>query len=75
MVDPLPIKPAPLPYVYAASRPTFYTDSLGLVPVYNGSPYPIPYKPENEDNKVAICLPGQDCDVDGVYPPSCRAFP
>ncbi|HEX6899358.1 MAG TPA: RHS repeat-associated core domain-containing protein [Thermoanaerobaculia bacterium] len=72
--DPLPIKPAPLPYIYVVSRPTVYTDSLGLAPVRNNSPYPIPYKPE-ENDQLRLCLPGASCEADGVYPPTCSDFP
>jgi len=72
--DPLPLKPAPLPYVHTASRPTFFTDTLGLAPIHNGSPYPVPYKPEDDD-EFRLCLPGEDCDADGVYPLTCLDFP
>lgn len=73
-VDPLPFKPAPLAYTYSASRPIFYTDWFGLAPVHNGSPRPIPIRPEHGE-QFELCLPGEDCDADGFYPPTCDDFP
>jgi RHS repeat-associated protein len=61
-------------YSYAENQPLLYVDRFGLAPVTNNSDQPIPYKPE-DDTVIELCAPGQTCDVDGVYPPSCDDFP
>jgi len=62
-------------YSYAVQNSLRFYDPLGLAPVTNNSERPIPYKPENQDDTILICLPGDTCDADGVYPPSCQNFP
>jgi RHS repeat-associated protein len=64
------------PYLYALGNSLFYTDLLGLEPVHNGSGTPVPYKPEvGPPGQIWLCLPGETCNADGVYPPACNDFP
>ena len=62
-------------YIYAENQPLLFVDRFGLAPVRNDAGIPIPYKPENEDGVIGLCAPGQTCDADGVFPPSCTDFP
>jgi hypothetical protein len=50
-------------------NPVKYVDLDGFAPLLNNSGRPVWIKPEDDDSGVAkVCLPGQKCDVDGVYP-------
>lgn len=62
-------------YSYAFQNPLRFLDILGLAAVTNNSDRSMPYKPETRDDVILLCLPGETCDVDGAYPPSCRDFP
>jgi RHS repeat-associated protein len=74
--DLLTWKSLPHPYLYALANPLLYSDPLGLEPVYNDSNQPIPYKPEvGPPGRVWLCLPGEICNADGVYPSACNDFP
>jgi RHS repeat-associated protein len=74
--DLLTWKSLPNPYIYALADPLLYVDPLGLEPVHNGSGTPVPYKPEvGPPGRVWLCMPGDTCNVDGVYPPACNDFP
>lgn len=69
-------KSLPHPYLYALGNPLLYTDPLGLEPVHNASGTPIPYKPETgRRGQIWLCMPGETCNADGVYPPACNDFP
>jgi RHS repeat-associated protein len=73
--DPISWKDAASTYIYAVGEPTLFIDSDGLAPFQNDSHIAVPYKPEEGPNPIALCLPGQTCDVDGVYPSSCHGNP
>ena len=62
-------------YSYAENQPLLFTDRYGLAPVSNNSGQFIPYKPENSNGVIELCAPGEVCEVDGVFPPSCEGFP
>jgi RHS repeat-associated protein len=59
---------------YGENQPLLFVDRFGLAAVQNNSGMPIPYKPAHEET-IKLCPPGQNCDADGVYPPSCSEFP
>jgi len=74
--DLLTWKSLPHPYLYALGNSLFYSDPLGLEPIHNGSGTPVPYKPETGlPGQIWLCLPGQTCNADGVYPPACNNYP
>jgi hypothetical protein len=66
------------PYAYAMSNPAGLTDPSGLTPIKNNGPKPIPYKPEECSTTpcpIKLCMPGETCDVDGIYPSDCKTNP
>lgn len=75
--DPLGIVFDPNVYGYAAGRPTFYFDLLGLAKVTNKSCRAIVIKTEGGDNQVRILKPGESSDADGFFngtADSCNLF-
>ena len=62
-------------FAYVGNNPLIFIDPSGEAALTNNSGRPIPYKPEGEDGTIRICLSGQTCDVDGVYPPDCDDYP
>lgn len=73
--DPLHWLDKPNLYPYVGSDPISFVDPTGEARFQNNSGRPIPYKPEGEDGTIKLCLPGEPCDVDGVYPPACNDYP
>ena len=68
--DPFRFVDGPNFYAYVRNNSINRIDPEGLASFTNRSKYPIPYKPEGEDyNPPKLCMPGQTCDVDGVYSP------
>lgn len=72
--DPLFWIDTPNLYAYVGNNSVNYTDPSGEAAVKNNSGGPIPVKPES-GNDFRLCMPGQTCDVDGVYPPECKDYP
>jgi YD repeat-containing protein len=60
---------------YAEQNPLLYVDPWGLTPYTNHSKQPVPYKPEVGDKVIYLCYPGENCDVDGIYPVDCKDYP
>ena len=73
--DPVHWPDKPNLYPYVGDDPVNFVDPSGETPFKNNSGRPIPYKPESQDGVILLCLPGQTCDVDGVYPPACDKYP
>jgi RHS repeat-associated protein len=58
-------------YAYVGGNPVRFVDPSGLAWIYNGSSASQWYKPEDEEGgKMTQCLPGQVCNVDGIYGPT-----
>lgn len=67
-----PVAPRPREmnrYVYVMNNPANNSDPYGEAVCANDSGKPFFYKPEHENNIARECLPGQWCDVDGIYTP------
>ena len=75
--DPLELVFDPHAYSYAAGRPSFYFDPLGLAKVTNRSCRAIVIKTEGGDNKTRMLKPGESGDADGFFngaADSCNLF-